>query len=228
MRRAFETAVACGWRITGVQPKFLSLSDITFVAPVEIGALVHFEAQESRGIVAEHIDAAALYIVKSSTPLIMQIDYGRGPPFQTYSVAVRCTMERPDMHPAFVDGKPRVASQLTNEFNFLFFCKDATKTPLVFPRTCKCDCRMSNSCFPEACVALVYCRIMQMPTQWGTFERIAARRATLCLKMLAKSRTSACAFLKCRSPQVSPSCLIVWTISTTNSMIHQHSHCTSS
>ena len=51
MRRAFETAFACGWRATGVPPKFLSLSDITFVAPVEIGALVQFEAQESRRLV---------------------------------------------------------------------------------------------------------------------------------------------------------------------------------
>ena len=50
-------------------------------------------------------------------------------------------MERPDrdMHPASVDGKPRVASRLTNEFNFVFYCDDVTRTPLVFPRTCKCD-----------------------------------------------------------------------------------------
>lgn len=45
MRRAFETAFACGWRTSGVPPRFLSLSDITFVAPVEIGSLVQFEAQ---------------------------------------------------------------------------------------------------------------------------------------------------------------------------------------
>ena len=45
MRRAFETAFACGWRSTGLPPRFLSLSDITFVAPVEVGSLVQFEAQ---------------------------------------------------------------------------------------------------------------------------------------------------------------------------------------
>lgn len=67
MRRAFETAFACGWRTTGIQPKFLSLSDINFLAPVEIGALVHFEAQESWAVVA-HVCSNPVTGPSSSVP----------------------------------------------------------------------------------------------------------------------------------------------------------------
>lgn len=65
-----------------------------------------------------------------------QVDYGRGPPSKTYSVAVRCTMQRPDA-PATAAGRP-AASLLTNEFNFVFYCDDVSRTPLVYPRTCEC------------------------------------------------------------------------------------------
>lgn len=118
--------------------------------------------------------AATLSLARLARCLsLVQIDFGRGPPSQTYSVAVRCTMERPDTHPTFVDGKPRVASQLTNEFYFVFYCKDVTRTPLVFPRTCKCTMILAD----EAARAdvFVFCHIiMQMRMLSGIFVLTAA------------------------------------------------------
>lgn len=45
MRRAFESAYACGWKATGSPPRFLCLSDIVFHTPVPVGRLVRFDAQ---------------------------------------------------------------------------------------------------------------------------------------------------------------------------------------
>jgi acyl-coenzyme A thioesterase 9 len=45
VRRAFELAYSCGWANTGQAPKFLSMDEVTFVRPVEIGTLIRFDAE---------------------------------------------------------------------------------------------------------------------------------------------------------------------------------------
>lgn len=69
MRRAFEVAWACGWTYTGVLPKFLSLDDVTFLLPVDVGSLMRFDAQ---------------------------IDYATGPPAKTYHVSVHAYIRPTD------------------------------------------------------------------------------------------------------------------------------------
>lgn len=136
MRKAYEIAFAAGWRFTGVLPKFLALDDITFLAPVETGTLLRFDAQ---------------------------CNYARGTPNKTYSVSVSAHMQVPTR--ASVEQQRAASSsaaapapapvgstagttaaaaptptgladtRLTNEFNFVFYCDEQEAVPRVYPRT---------------------------------------------------------------------------------------------
>lgn len=72
----------------GCRPKFLALDDIFFLHPVEVGALLRFEAQ---------------------------IDYALGPPNKTYSVSVSAIV-RPPTGPNHELGAERVTN--TFHFTF--------------------------------------------------------------------------------------------------------------
>jgi len=136
MRTAFELAFAAGWKLTGALPRFLAMDDVTFLAPVETGALLSFEAR---------------------------CTYAEGSPSRTYSVSVEAKMSVPDrqsaaLHhgaapapalgaaPAATPAPPAASptanvplagqgqAQLTNTFNFIFTCDDAYAVPRVYPR----------------------------------------------------------------------------------------------
>jgi acyl-coenzyme A thioesterase 9 len=125
MRMAFETASAAGWQMTGRIPKFLSLSDLSFHAPVEVGTLLKFDA------VVTHAAGG---------------DSGQ----KTYAVSVSATMQTPgydvrrahearDRDAASFAAASRASAagaapdkRLTNEFHFIFYC-DHTAIPRVYP-----------------------------------------------------------------------------------------------
>jgi acyl-coenzyme A thioesterase 9 len=140
MRQAFEIAWAAGWRATGELPKFLALDDVVFLAPVETGALLTFEAH---------------------------VSYARGAPSRAYAVTVEAKMSVPDRQSAArhhggsggggsaggggasaptaataaagaAAGAPAAAGpqhKLTNTFSFVFYADDANAVPRVYPRT---------------------------------------------------------------------------------------------
>ena len=111
MRKAFEIAFACGWKFTGVLPKFLALDDVTFLLPVETGTLLTFEAR---------------------------VTYARGHPNKTYSISVAAFMETPNNNNNATitsNSIPKQQQQLTNEFNFVFYCDDSAHVPRIYPRT---------------------------------------------------------------------------------------------
>ena len=140
MRQAFEIAWAAGWRATGELPKFLALDDVVFLAPVETGALLTFEAH---------------------------VSYARGAPSRAYAVTVEAKMSVPDRQSAarhhggsggggsaggggasaptaataaaaVAAGAPTAAGpqhKLTNTFSFVFYADDASAVPRVYPRT---------------------------------------------------------------------------------------------
>lgn len=107
LRRAFEAAFAAGWRFTGASPRFLALDDVTFLAPVEVGALLRLEAR---------------------------VAYSLGAPHRTYVVVVTAAMATPGRALAGGDGRDSMA---TNEFSFTFHTGDdpGTVLPRVFPHS---------------------------------------------------------------------------------------------
>ncbi len=122
MRKAFEIAFACGWKYTGVLPKFLALDDVTFLSPVETGTLLTFEAR---------------------------VTYARGHPNKTYSISVAAFMETPGNNNTSTTVSSSIGGnnnnpqqqqqqkrQLTNEFNFVFYCDEGVApVPRIYPRT---------------------------------------------------------------------------------------------
>jgi acyl-coenzyme A thioesterase 9 len=129
MRKAFETAFACGWRLTGTLPKFLALDDVSFLHPVDTGTLLRFDAR---------------------------CTYARGGPLsKTYSVSVSAHMETPTKGmgqgrqlgagaearggstaaSSSSSSSGAAATRLTNEFNFVFHCDDPSSIPRVYPRS---------------------------------------------------------------------------------------------
>lgn len=139
MRKAFEVAFAAAWRMTGCQPKFLALDDVSFLAPVEVGTLLRLDAQ---------------------------CNYAHGPPHKTYSITVSATMQTPGRaisnHVARRDAVAKglrvqsadapnkdtstegtaanepgsvVDTQLTNLFHFTFYSEEASAVPRIYPRT---------------------------------------------------------------------------------------------
>jgi acyl-coenzyme A thioesterase 9 len=122
MRQAFEIAFATGWKLTGDLPRFLAMDDVTFLAPVETGALLTFDAR---------------------------CTYAQGPPSNVYSVSVAAKMSVPDrlsaaLHHGSVDSKimqqqmslspSSQQQQLTNTFNFVFYGDEANSVPRVYPK----------------------------------------------------------------------------------------------
>lgn len=121
MRQAFEIAFATGWKLTGDLPRFLAMDDVSFLAPVETGALLTFDAR---------------------------CTYAQGPPSNVYSVSVAAKMSVPDrlsaaLHHGSVDSKivqqqlnlpPSSQHQLTNTFNFVFYGDEANSVPRVYPK----------------------------------------------------------------------------------------------
>lgn len=121
MRQAFEIAFATGWKLTGDLPRFLAMDDVSFLAPVETGALLTFDAR---------------------------CTYAQGPPSNVYSVSVAAKMSVPDrlsaaLHHGSVDSKivqqqlnlpPSSQHQLTNTFNFIFYGDEANSVPRVYPK----------------------------------------------------------------------------------------------
>lgn len=124
MRQAFEIAFATGWKLTGDLPRFLAMDDVSFLAPVETGALLTFDAR---------------------------CTYAQGPPSNVYSVSVSAKMSVPDrlsaaLHHGAVDTKimqqqsqlqnlpPSAQQQLTNTFNFVFYGDEANSVPRVYPK----------------------------------------------------------------------------------------------
>jgi len=105
LRRAFEAAYAAGWRFTGVPPKFLALDDVTFLAPVEVGAILRLDAR---------------------------VTYSLGAPHRTYQVGVTAAMATPGRALAGGAGRDSMA---TNEFSFTFHTGDAAPLPRVYPRS---------------------------------------------------------------------------------------------
>lgn len=85
MRMAFEAAFACGWQLTGRVPKFLSLADISFLAPVEVGTLLKFDAV---------------------------VTHAEGGSSKVYSVSVSATMSTPgsDIRHAAAQANPHTAA----------------------------------------------------------------------------------------------------------------------
>jgi len=106
MRQALETAWACGWRATRVPPQFLALDDIAFLAPVEVGTLLRFDAH---------------------------MDFTPGPPSKTYSVGVTATMATPGKEGGGAGAGAGAGSEgkLTNTFHFTFHCDNPTSVPQV-------------------------------------------------------------------------------------------------
>lgn len=133
MRQAFEIAWCAGWSATRAQPKFLAMSDVVFLLPVEVGHMLTFDAE---------------------------VDYAPGPGSKTYGVSVTATMRNPSSHvpeleataAAGGDGKPRLDggnsapepaaaaasagnATITNTFHFTFYSDRPASTPRVYPRT---------------------------------------------------------------------------------------------
>jgi len=122
MRQAFEIAFATGWKLTGDLPRFLAMDDVSFLAPVETGALLTFDAR---------------------------CTYAQGPPSNVYSVSVAAKMSVPNrlsaaLHHGSVDSKivqqqlnlpPSSQHQLTNTFNFVFYGDEANSVPRVYPKS---------------------------------------------------------------------------------------------
>jgi acyl-coenzyme A thioesterase 9 len=104
LRKAFELAFSVGWRMTGSSPRFVSLEDVSFLAPVEVGTLLRLDA---------HCD----YSHRG----------GEGRP-STYSVTVAASMQLPGM----ARGPSLADTEVTNEFHFTFAAEAAEAVPRVF------------------------------------------------------------------------------------------------
>jgi acyl-CoA hydrolase len=157
MRKAFETAFACGWRLTGVLPKFLALDDVTFLQPVETGALLRFDARvtyargKTYGVSvsarmqsptpawaaaqrsARAGDAAAAIASAGGSALVTPTAVST--PASSSSSGNSSVASSASSSSSAAAAASDGAQQLTNEFHFVFYCDDPSFVPAVYPRT---------------------------------------------------------------------------------------------
>ncbi|KXS15720.1 Thioesterase/thiol ester dehydrase-isomerase [Gonapodya prolifera JEL478] len=104
MSQAFELAYATAWSFTRNRPLFLSLDDVLFLHPVDIGSVLEFRAQETY----------------APPPETKKSD---GTSFKSFVVAVRCDVIEP------AEGTRKT----TNTFSFIFTSSESRGSHLQPP-----------------------------------------------------------------------------------------------